>query len=159
MWITGLMVNYYFICPTKLWFFSRGITLEQESDLVLLGRLVHQEFYGRERKNVVLGRIALDFIRKGDIWEINEVKRSGKMEEADVWQVKYYLYYLEKNYGIRARGVIRYPRERKVVRVEGWEGIEEVLKGVKEVVGRAVPPKPVRKPYCRKCAYKELCFG
>uniref|UniRef100_UPI00261A52AC Dna2/Cas4 domain-containing protein n=1 Tax=Thermococcus sp. TaxID=35749 RepID=UPI00261A52AC len=38
--ITGTEINYLFICPTKLWYFARGITMEQESDWVDLGKFI-----------------------------------------------------------------------------------------------------------------------
>ena len=36
--ITGTEINYLFVCPTKLWYFTKGITMEQESEWVDLGR-------------------------------------------------------------------------------------------------------------------------
>jgi CRISPR/Cas system-associated exonuclease Cas4 (RecB family) len=38
---TGTQVNYYFVCRRKLWLFSRNFEMEQSSDLVLLGKLLH----------------------------------------------------------------------------------------------------------------------
>ncbi|MGI0081574.1 MAG: Dna2/Cas4 domain-containing protein, partial [Nitrososphaerales archaeon] len=45
---TGSQINYYFICKRKLWLFSHNIELEQESDLVKLGALLHQNRYRRK---------------------------------------------------------------------------------------------------------------
>ena len=39
---TGTQVNYYLICKRKLWLFSRGLEIEEISDLVLLGKLLHE---------------------------------------------------------------------------------------------------------------------
>lgn len=50
--ITGTEINYLFICPTKLWYFARGITMEQESEWVDLGRFLHEQRYGGEEKEV-----------------------------------------------------------------------------------------------------------
>ena len=42
---TGTQVNYYLICKRKLWLFSRGLEMEEISDLVLLGRFLHERGY------------------------------------------------------------------------------------------------------------------
>ena len=39
--IQGIKINYYFICKRKLWLFSKGITMEQENDRVMSGKIVH----------------------------------------------------------------------------------------------------------------------
>jgi len=66
MQIRGIQVNYYFVCKTKLWLFSHNVSMEHESDLVKLGSLLHREFFGREERDISLGPIAVDVVRKGD---------------------------------------------------------------------------------------------
>lgn len=39
--VQGVKINYYYICKRKLWLFSKGITMEQNSDRVLSGKLIH----------------------------------------------------------------------------------------------------------------------
>ena len=73
---TGTQMNYYFICKRKLWLFSRGLEMEEMSDLVLLGKLLHERGYARRRKEVQVGRVKIDFVGSG--CEIHEVKRSRK---------------------------------------------------------------------------------
>jgi CRISPR-associated exonuclease Cas4 len=160
MQIRGIQVNYYFVCKTKLWLFSRNVSMEHESDLVKLGSLLHREFFGREERDISLGPIAVDVVRKGDEVEIVEVKKSEAMEKADYYQVLYYLYYLSK-FGIKARGRISYPKQRKSLEVrlgnEEIKKIEEILKDIAEIVSGEVP-KPEYKKYCRKCSYFDFCF-
>ncbi len=155
--LTGVMVNYYFICKTKLWLFSRGMGQEEESELVKLGRLLHQKLYGREEKDVKIDRIAIDFVKKGDTIEIHEIKKRSSSEEADTWQVKYYIHVL-KGYGLKVKGFIHYINEHRVVGVEDDEGIEKVLKEVESVVEKDTPPLPERKSYCKKCSYRDFCW-
>lgn len=38
--ITGLMFAYSLICPRKLWYYAKGITLEDTSEYVNLGKLM-----------------------------------------------------------------------------------------------------------------------
>ena len=45
MIITGTHFNYYQLCHRKLWLFANGINMEQESDLVYEGKLVHESSY------------------------------------------------------------------------------------------------------------------
>ncbi|MGC9007019.1 MAG: Dna2/Cas4 domain-containing protein [Sulfurihydrogenibium sp.] len=41
----GLKVNYYYVCHRKLWFFDRKLTMEKNSEKVLLGEILHKESY------------------------------------------------------------------------------------------------------------------
>jgi CRISPR-associated exonuclease Cas4 len=67
MRITGIKVTYYFICHTKLWLFSNNITLEKENDNVNIGKLLHEDRYKRDSKEITIDQtISIDFIRKGD---------------------------------------------------------------------------------------------
>ncbi|MDI9610589.1 MAG: CRISPR-associated protein Cas4 [Archaeoglobales archaeon] len=158
MYVRGTQVNYYFVCKTKLWLFSKNVSMEQESDLVKLGSLLQRQFFGREEKDVNIGPIAIDVLRRGDEIEIVEVKKSDSIEKADYYQVLYYLYYLSK-FGIKAKGRISYPKKKKVieVRLEENKAIEEVLERIAEILAGEMP-KPEYKSYCRKCAYFEFCF-
>ena len=159
--VTGVMVSYYFVCRTKLWLFAHHISLEREDENVKIGNAVHQESYKREKREVELPGMKMDFIRKGDVLEIHEVKKSRKMEDADRYQVLYYLYELKKR-GVNARGVINYPLARRTLDVvltgEESKKMEEIISDIKSVVGGDFVP-PIRKRICGKCAYYEFCFG
>ena len=48
--ITGVKINYLYVCERKLWLFDRNIALEKESDKVLLGKVLADYAYPRERK-------------------------------------------------------------------------------------------------------------
>ena len=161
---TGTQINYYVICPTKLWLFSHFATMEHGSDLVLLGRILQESSYQWVKKDLMIDqRITIDFVKKGDKLILHEVKKSSKMEKAHIMQLLYYIYYLKKLKGIeKAEGRIDYPKQRKVVRIELTEEkereIERILKDIKRIVSLKNPPKPVYKKYCRKCSYFEFCF-
>lgn len=159
--LTGVKVNYFFVCPRKLWLFDRGIRMEKESDRVFLGKLLDEESYPRKRrKRVTIDElIAIDIVNEDTI---QEVKYSTALHKASIMQVGYYLYYL-KNLGIEKEGVLSYPRQRRQERVvlteEMVQELEESIQKIAEVLGRSSPPPVERKPYCRKCAYFEFCFG
>lgn len=157
---SGTQVNYYFICKRKLWLFSHGLEMEETSDLVLLGKLLHERGYARRRKEVQVGRIKIDFVGSG--CEIHEVKRSRKAEDAHLYQLLYYLYYLKRHAGVEGRGVLHYPLLRRTIDVELTDQRTGKIECVLEEIGRMLsmpnPPCPVRIGFCRRCSYNELCW-
>lgn len=159
--ITGVMFYYYFVCHRKLWQFAHGIALEDESENVLLGKLLDSSTYKRERKGILVdGTINVDFIRD---WKIlHEVKKSKSIEEAAVWQLKYYLYFLRER-GIEVeKGILDYPKLKRREEVhlleEDSQRIEEILEAIKEIVSLATPPTVIDSRICRSCAYYEYCY-
>ncbi|MDI9623609.1 MAG: CRISPR-associated protein Cas4 [Methanothermobacter sp.] len=163
--IRGTQVNYYFVCRTKLWLFSHHIQMEHESDIVELGKLLHDETYKREEKSLILDDlISADFVRKGKLLEVHEVKKSDKIEEAHFFQLLYYLYYLKKEKGIEEiRGFIDYPKLRKKKEIRLTPDNEKRLKKVLEDIDTVVRgdfPRPQKKSrICRSCAYLEFCWA
>jgi len=162
MRITGVKVSYYFICHTKFWLFSHNITLEKEHDNVNIGKLLHEDRYKRDSKEITIDQtISIDFIRKGDTIVLHEIKKTKSMEEAHRWQMLYYIYYL-KSKGISAIGEINYPlvsRKEEIVLLEKDESeMENVINDIRKIaMGRMPTPKKIN--ICKKCAYYEFCFG
>ena len=162
MKITGVKINYYHICHTKLWLFSHNITLEHEHENVNIGKLLHEERYSKNKKDITIDNtISIDFVKRHNgIIELHEVKKTKKMEEAHLRQMLYYLYYLKKR-GVDVRGVMNYPLLNQTRDVEltpeGEKNIEDDIKGIEQIVtGRMPHPKRMR--ICPKCAYFEFCF-
>lgn len=157
---TGTQINYFMVCRRKLWLFSRNVKMEHESDLVKLGRLLHESSYRRSHE-VMLDSIAIDFIREDDQLVLHEVKKSRALEKAHVMQLLYYLYYL-KNRGVEAVGKIDYPKLRKTMSVkltaEKEEEMEDILRSIHEILTGEGPPEVVKKRICRKCSYFEFCW-
>jgi len=157
---TGSQVNYFFVCWRKLWFFSHDLDLEADSDLVLLGKLLHETGYARKFKEVSIGRVKIDFLERG-CGEIHEVKRSRRMEKAHLFQLLYYIYYLRR-FGVDVKGVLHYPLLKRTVNVELTEEkvkeLETVLREMREIISKDEPPLVERKPFCKRCSYYELCW-
>lgn len=159
--ITGIMVYYYFVCKKKLWYFLNNITMEHENEDVLLGRILDETTYSKSEKHICIDEtINIDFIKNKK--EIHEIKKSKSIEEASIWQVKYYLYYLKKKgvYDIKAR--IDYPllKECKVIKLEDQDEaiLDDVLVQIENIYKNDVCPVEDNKKICKKCAYYELCF-
>ncbi|TQD24010.1 CRISPR-associated protein Cas4 [Methanolobus vulcani] len=162
MKITGVKINYYHICHTKLWLFSHNIALEHEHENVNIGKQLHEERYTRNKKEVTIDNtISIDFVKQHNgVMELHEIKKTKKMEDAHLRQMLYYLYYLRKR-GIEARGVMNYPllNQTKDVELtpEEEKNIEDDIRGIEQIVtGRMPHPKRIR--ICPKCAYFEFCF-
>jgi CRISPR-associated exonuclease Cas4 len=159
---TGTQINYYFVCKRKIWLFSHNLNLEADSDLVLRGKLLHENSYKRKAlKEIEIDRIKIDFVEKSK--EIHEVKRSRKIEDAHVYQLMYYLYFLKKTAGVAAKGVLNYPLLKKKVDVEltaeNEVKLEEIIGKIRDLISQEMPLEAEWKSYCRSCAYKELCWG
>ena len=99
MTITGTHFNYYQLCRRKLWLFANGINMEQESDLVYEGKLVHESSYPQRTskyEEVEIDGIKVDFYdAKNKV--IHEIKKSNKVDKAHEWQLKYYMYAFEQH--------------------------------------------------------------
>ena len=158
----GTQVAYAVVCPRKLWLFSKGITMEHTSDRVALGKFLDEESFKRE-EGFSDENVSIDFITSEEGIVVHEVKSSKALEEAHIMQVKYYIYYLRNKGVLVSHGLLHYPRLRKIERVELTEGdikeLESVLSRIEEVLSLPTPPKVIDKPYCKKCAYYELCYG
>ncbi len=158
----GTQVNYYFICKRKLWLFSHDVRMEQESQLVALGKLMHESTYKRTRKDVLIdSKIAVDFIKKEGKLVLHDIKKSKKLEKAHIHQLLYYLYYLKKK-GVKAEGKIDYPRIRETRDValtpEKEREMQDILRDIRDILHKKTPPDIEKKPYCRKCSYFEFCW-
>lgn len=158
---TGSQINYYFVCKRKLWLFSHNIELESDSDLVLQGKLLHEHSYKRKLKEIAIDKIKIDFIEKTN--EVHEIKRSRKVEEAHVYQLLYYLYYLKKHAGIDTKGVLNYPLLKKTVKVELTPQkeveLQQIIQKIDNTIKLVKPPEANWIPYCKSCAYSEMCWG
>lgn len=159
--ITGLMVYYYFVCKKKLWYHLKNINLESYNEDVGIGKLIDETFYKREKKHITIdGTINIDFLKK---WKVlHDIKKSKSIEEASVWQMKYYIYYL-KNKGIYIeKGIIDYPlvRERKEVILENEDILilENTVKEIENISSMTKAPDNINSKICKKCAFYEYCY-
>lgn len=160
--ISGLQISYLFICHTKLWYFSHQINMEQNSDLVRQGKFIHDNTYKRDKKEIRIDGISIDFVRKGETIELHEVKKSKRLEQAHLMQTAYYLKVFKEK-GVKATAIIDYPltRERKAVELtdELETQLEEAKIKIGEINALVTPPNPKNLPFCKKCSYYELCWS
>lgn len=159
--MTGTQIAYYFLCKRKLWLFANNIDMEQESDTVEMGKFISESTYERTKHEIKIDNIVLDYYDAATK-TIHEIKKSDKMEESHIWQVKYYIYILKQKGIEGVAGKIDYPKLKRTVDVELKEEdikrIREIEKEIQEIIDSKTLPEVINAPYCKKCAYYELCY-
>ncbi len=159
--INGTLLNYYFVCKTKLWLHANRINLEDNSEDVRIGRVLHEISEDRVSE-VAFENIKLDKITKD---YVVEVKKSDSDIEAAKWQLLLYLYKLER-VGVKKKGRLEVFEKKKqnkkcfIVELdeENRKKLLEVLEDIENIISQETPPKPKYESKCRKCAYYEYCF-
>ncbi len=161
--IGGTLIAYYYICKRKLYLFANNIRFEDFSDLVKIGKNTHKGHYNyKPFKEVEFKGSKFDFLKVKNEVIVSEVKTSKALEEASIWQLKYYIWQLKES-GINCqKGMLHYPKLMRRIKVELTEKdieiIQETEKKIKEIIHKKKIPEPIKKGYCSRCAYYEFCF-
>ena len=160
--LTPTQINYAIVCLRKLWFFSHSINMEKQSELVRIGKLIHEDSYSREKKEISInGIMKIDFANLNE-GIIHEVKKSNRVKDAHKMQLLYILYYLKQIGADGLKGEIDYPRLKKKTRVildeENQSCLEKIMEKAENIISQNKPPKAEYKRICKKCSYYELCF-
>lgn len=159
--ITGVMFYYYYVCKRKLWYFYNEIAMEQNNDNVLIGKLLDENSYNRNEKHINIDNVInIDYIKDEKV--LHEIKKSRKIEEASIMQLKYYLYYL-KTKGVEGiTGKIDYPLIKQTLEVyldeEDLVVIENVLQDISTIVKNKIPKDIPNNKICKSCSYYDLCY-
>ncbi len=157
--VTGVMMQYYYVCKRELWFESRDLEINRENPTVVRGTRVDETAYSGDRENLHLGMVSLDLLDDG---RVVEVKPSSTLTEPAEMQLSYYLWYLDRVADIKRDGVLAHPRERKRESVEltekRSEKVEAAIRGIHDVVTQSSPPPAEEKPFCESCAYHDFCW-
>lgn len=162
--ITGTHVAYYHLCLRKLWLYANGITMEHTSGVVAEGKLIAETTYlDRSRKytELAIGNIKIDFY-DAENQTVHEVKKSDKVDQVHIAQVKYYLYVLRNNGIANPNAILEYPKLKHRDFIE-WHDtfkleIIEWLIEIERIVKDSKCPKLEKKNICKKCSYYELCY-
>lgn len=164
MLITGTHIAYLHTCRRKLWLFANGINMEHTSDLVAEGKLIDETSYRDRAKKYTqleLSGIKIDYYDQRNK-VIHEVKKSDKVEDAHISQVKYYIYRLQKEGIEGVTGLIEYPRLKQRQHVElDVDDVQEILRWeneVREIVQPETCPERVKLKICKRCSYHDFCY-
>lgn len=94
---------------------------------------------------------------------IHEVKKSDKVEEAHIAQVKYYLHILRKNGIEDATAIIEYPKMKQRQVVEWEEGDREKItmwiNNAREIINSENCPPLEKLKICKRCSYYDFCYA
>lgn len=161
--INGHLIQAMMICQRQVWHLSRSISSDPSNEHMVLGRLIDENSYTRERHQVAFGDNKFDFIQsEGDRVIVCEVKKSSRAEASARLQLAHYLYELEKM-GIEASGVLMFPKEKKRVSIEltmeTKNELDGIYKEIKTLTELGNPPPAKSGKYCPKCSYAEYCWG
>ena len=159
--ITGTMINYYFHCKRQCWLFSNRINLEDNSEDVRVGRVLHS--LAEKDKPRSFG--SSDHYDKVTEQYVVEMKKSDSDIEAAKWQLVLYLSEL-KDMGVDRKGRLEFceadKQNRKTLAVSLDDETLSLLERHKDeivaLLNSAVPPEPIFEPKCKKCAYCEYCY-
>ncbi len=163
MRIYASLIEAYIFCPRQAWLMSRQITGNQYNEFLAIGRIIAEESYKREKKEILIDGGKIDVISKGkEGLLLIEVKKSSKHLKTSKMQLLYYLYKLSQK-GHKVKGEIRIPEEKKVIPVDFSEKekkeIEKLEKELKEMLEKDNPPEEKWKNACKKCSYLEFCWS
>jgi CRISPR-associated exonuclease Cas4 len=159
--LTGTVVNYYTHCKRQCWLFYHNLNLEDNSEDVRIGRVLH-ELKRQGKEEVALDGIKLD---KLTAEYVTEIKKSDADLAAARAQLEYYLIVLHDK-GIVRKGRLECLERNKqsksvhtlALTEEEMGERKEQYRRIEEFLSTDAPPAPVLKPTCKKCAYYEYCF-
>lgn len=164
MRITATYINLYNVCKRELWLHANEIRFEHTSDLVYDGKLIHESTYPQRSERYE--ELEIDGV-KIDYYDarnkvIHEIKRSDKVEHAHEWQVKYYIYVLERNGIEDVKGVLEYPALRHTAPVILTDAdrirITEMEKEIRQLIEGDVCPPVINAKICKNCSYYDFCY-
>ncbi|WP_190616065.1 CRISPR-associated protein Cas4 [Tepiditoga spiralis] len=154
-------IYYFNICKRKLWLFSHNLNFEDENINVKIGKIIEEESYSNQKKNYLIDNINIDYIKRNKT--IHEIKKSNSFEEANIMQIKYYLYILTK-YGLNdIKGILEYPKLyiRKEINLDknDYIIIEKQIYEIYKIINNKKIPNVIKdNKICKKCAYYEYCY-
>ena len=154
---------YYYICKREVWLMSHHVKPNEDDKNVEIGRILHENSFVRNKKEISLPGMKLDFVTNEDGQTVvGEIKKSSRSLKAARMQLLYYLYKLREN-RVDAKGRLYFPKEKKNLDVDlasaSITEIEDALIEINDIMHQATPPKPEMIRFCRNCAYRELCWS
>lgn len=160
--INGTMIWYYLVCKREVWLIGHGIESDQENENIQIGKLLHEQSYKRENKEISINNSRMDMIKKkNNKLVIVEIKKSSKTINAAKMQLLYYIYQA-KTEGVNITGELRIPKEKRIIKVnlneQNTKDLEDIINGIKTIINGNIP-ELLRNSHCRNCAYSEFCWA
>lgn len=164
MKITGTIINYYFHCKRQCYLFANRINLEDNSEDVRIGRVLH-EIRAKDNKNteVKYENIVLDKV--GSKY-IEEYKKSDADAQAAQMQLIFYLKQLYDK-GIIKEGKLLYDEKNKkegkkteIIKLDdkNINRLNKCIKDIEQLVNQEKVPDVEQDKKCKRCAYYDYCY-
>ena len=164
MKITGTIINYYFHCKRQCYLFANRINLEDNSEDVRIGRVLH-EIRAKDNKNteVKYENIVLDKV--GSKY-IEEYKKSDADAQAAQMQLIFYLKQLYDK-GIIKEGKLLYDEKNKkegkkteIIKLDdkNINRLNKCIKDIEQPVNQEKVPDVEQDKKCKRCAYYDYCY-
>ena len=163
MKVNGTLINYYFHCKRQCWLHGNRLNLEDNSEIVKIGKAIHEEKaeQGKDTE-LAIDNIKLDKLTKDYLVEI---KKSDADVDAEKWQLFLYLKTL-KDKGIERKGKLEFVEKNKTSKktliIELTPKIEDelssIINDIEELLKADEIPNIINKAGCKKCAYYEYCY-
>lgn len=155
-------MNYYFHCKRQCYLHGNRINLEDNSEIVQIGKAIHEEKSTPNNSEIEIDNIKIDKLTKD---YLVEVKKSDADVEAATWQLIYYLKVL-KDKGIIRKGKLEFVEKNKtkskIVIIELTDELEkklsEYVQEIEDLLEEDTVPSVLNKSKCKKCAYYEYCY-
>jgi len=161
--VNGTLINYYFHCQRQCYLHANRINLEDNSEDVRIGKVLHEINESKSKK----GEVSIDNIKIDKITKdyLVEVKKSDSDIESVKWQVLFYLYKLKQK-GVGKKGKIEFIEKNKQDKKIHYINLDEVnekellevFEKIELLINQDTPPEAKFEPKCKKCAYYEYCF-
>jgi len=139
--------------------------MEHTSELVEMGKLIHEIAYPQRSEKyseIEFNGIKIDYFDPRNKI-IHEIKKSDTFEEADEWQIKFYIYVLEQNGVKGATGILEYPRlkdTRKIIMTDSdRKQIDEFEKDIQKIITSDICPERLLQKRCKNCSYFDFCWS
>lgn len=147
--------------------------MEQTSDLVSDGKVIEEESYQQRSERYSQIEVFYEFndvslSGKIDFFDaknkvIHETKRSNKVEEAHIWQVKFYLWLMKLNEIEAEKGIIEYPKMRETETVylsdSDREYLEKTVLEIQNLILYEQCPSVINAKICKSCSYYDFCYA
>jgi len=163
MKVNGTLGKYYFHCKSQGWLHGNRLNLEDNSEIVKIGKAIHEE-KAEQGKNTEL---TIDNVKIDKLTNeyLVEVKKSDADVEASKWQLLLYLKIL-KGKGIERKGKLEFVEKNKSknrtlyleLDEETEAKLENIVKNIEDLIHNEEIPSTINKPTCKKCAYYEYCY-
>lgn len=163
MRVNGTLINYYFHCKRQCYLHGNRLNLEDNSELVQIGKAIHEVIAGdNENAEIAIDNIRLD---KLTAEYLTEIKKSDSDIEACKWQLYYYLKVLKEK-GIIRKGKLEFDEKNKAGKAtviltlgeEEEKQLEQIQMQIEELLQMDEVPPAEGNTGCRKCAYYEYCY-